>query len=98
MGSPVPEGRGGIAVRFCLLGKPRSLVAFLGKAGYSDHFLARPLTPALRDGADLESSLTGAEAKAPAYSQAVPPGRYVYLPKRCTCTPSSLRWVTFSLI
>ena len=28
-----------------------------------------------RDGADLESSVTGAEA--PAYYQAVPPGRYV---------------------
>jgi hypothetical protein len=37
-------------------------------------FLLR-LTPALRDGVDLESSVTGAEA--PAYYQAVPPGRYV---------------------
>jgi hypothetical protein len=54
---------------------------------YSDHLQAQRLTPALRDGADLESSLTGAEAEAPAYYQAVPPdfakassgrpGRYV---------------------
>jgi len=27
---------------------------FLSKAGYSDHLQARRLTPALRDGADLE--------------------------------------------
>jgi hypothetical protein len=36
------------------------LVAFLSKAAYSDHLQARWLTPALRDGADLESSVTGA--------------------------------------
>ena len=54
---------------------PASLVAFLSKAAYSDHLQARWLTPALRDGADLESSVTGAEA--PAYYQGVPPGRYV---------------------
>ena len=43
--------------------------------GYWDHLQARRLTPALRDGADLESSVTGAEA--PVYYQGVPPGRYV---------------------
>jgi len=58
---------------------------FLSKAGYSDHLQARWLTPTLRGGADLESSVTGAEA--PAYYQGVPPdfakassgrpGRYV---------------------
>ena len=51
------------------------MVALLSKAGYSDHLHARRLTPALRDGADLESSVTGAEAEAPAYYQAVPPRR-----------------------
>jgi hypothetical protein len=65
--------------------KTAKLGRFLSKAGYSDHLQARRLTPALRDGVDLESSGTGAEA--PAYYQGVPPdfakassgtpGRYV---------------------
>jgi hypothetical protein len=44
---------------------------FSAKLGYSDPLQAQGLTPALRDGADLESSVTGAEA--PAYYQGVPP-------------------------
>ena len=50
---------------------PPSLIAFLSKAAYLDRLQTRWLTPALRDGADLESSVTGAEA--PAYYQGVPP-------------------------
>ena len=44
--------------------KNASLVAFLSKGGYSDHLQTR-LTPALRDGADVESFVTGAEAPVP---------------------------------
>ena len=47
---------------------------FSAKLVYSDHLQAQRLTPALRDGADLESLVTGAEA--PAYYQAVSPRRY----------------------
>jgi hypothetical protein len=46
--------------------------------GSSSGPTAHPGPPgALRDGADLESSVTGAEAEAPAYYQTVPPGRIV---------------------
>src|SRR5215471_20175868 len=37
------------------------------------HLRAKRDLPALRDGADLESSVTGAEAEAPAYYHGVPP-------------------------
>jgi hypothetical protein len=44
--------------------------------GSSSGPTAHPGPPgALRDGADLESSVTGAEAEALAYYQGVPPGR-----------------------
>jgi len=59
-----PSRRAGVKRRK-LLFSPKNREAwplFLSKAGYSDHLQARWLTPALRDGADLESSVTGAEA------------------------------------
>jgi hypothetical protein len=70
-----PSRRAGVKRRKLLLSaKDREAWSlFLSKAGYSDHLRARRVTPPLRDGADLESSATGAEA--PAYSQGVPPGR-----------------------
>jgi hypothetical protein len=84
-----PSRRAGVKRRKLLLStKNRAAwTLFSAKLGYSDPLHARWLTPALRDGADLESSVTGAEAEAPAYYQGVPPdfakasfgrlGRYV---------------------
>ena len=45
-GSPVPEGRGEVARKLLLsTKKPRSLVAFLSKAGCWDHLQSQQLTP-----------------------------------------------------
>jgi hypothetical protein len=54
-----PSRRAGVKRRKLLF---TTKTAKLGQAGYSDHLQPRRLTPALRDGADLESSVTGAEA------------------------------------
>ena len=53
----------------------RNTSVFSGKHGYPDHLLTAPFTPPLRDGADLKSYETGAEAEAPAYCLSAPPGR-----------------------
>src|SRR6516165_8566227 len=54
-GSPVPEGRDEAARKLLLSTKNREARAlFFNKAGHWDHRQARRLTPALRDGADLE--------------------------------------------
>jgi len=71
-----PSRRAGVNRRKLLFStKNREAGSLFKKAGYWDHLQTGRFTPALRDGADLESSVTGAEA--PAYSQGVPPGRYV---------------------
>ena len=59
---PVPEGRGEAAAASVYHENREAWSLFSAKAGYSDHLQPRRLTPALRDGVDLESSLTGAEA------------------------------------
>jgi hypothetical protein len=83
-GSPVPEGsrRAGVKWRKLLFTmKTTKLGRFSQQSWAMGSFsgpTAHPGPPgALRDGADLESSVTGAEAEAPAYHQGVPPGRYV---------------------
>jgi hypothetical protein len=72
-GMPVPEGRREAADYASVHHeKARRLVAFLSKPGIQIIFRLDGSPPALRDGADLISSATGAEALA--YYQGVPPG------------------------
>jgi hypothetical protein len=64
------DTRAGVKRRKLLLStKNREAWSPSQQSGYSDHLQARWLNPAFRDGADLELSVTGAEAEAPAYYQ-----------------------------
>ena len=64
--------------------KTAKLGRFSQQSCYSDHLQPPTAHPGPPGRGDLESSVTSAEAEAPAYYQGVPPGRTFSLPKRAT--------------